>query len=68
MASILPLDELNRLNAEIRTRFGDSQLPQSKADEEDVIDELLDLFLLAYAMGNSLHPHLNNQCQANKSD
>jgi hypothetical protein len=54
MASILPLDELNRLNAEIRTRFGDSQLPQSKADEEDVINELLDLFLLAYAMGNSV--------------
>lgn len=54
MASILPLDELNRLNTEIRTRFGDAQLPQSKADEEDIIDELLDLFLLAYAMGNSV--------------
>jgi hypothetical protein len=51
MASILPFDELNRLNIELRERFGDEPLPQSKADEEDVIDELLDLFLLAYSMG-----------------
>lgn len=51
MTSILPFDELNRLNIELRERFGDEPLPQSKADEEDVIDELLDLFLLAYSMG-----------------
>ena len=52
MASILPLDELNRLNTEIRERFGKNTL--QKRDEEDIIDELLDLFLLAYAMGNSV--------------
>ena len=52
MASILPMDELNRLDAEIRERFGDESL--EKRDEEDIIDELLDLFLLAYAMGNSV--------------
>ena len=53
-ASVLPLDELNRLDEKIRHRFGDAQLPQSKDEEEDIIDELLDLFLLAYAMGNSV--------------
>ena len=52
MASILPFDELNRLDAEIRERFGNN--PLQKRDEEDVIDMLLDLFLLAYAMGNSV--------------
>jgi DNA-binding ferritin-like protein (Dps family) len=33
-------------------RFGNNTL--QKRDEEDIIDELLDLFLLAYAMGNSV--------------
>lgn len=55
MASILPMDELNRLDAEIRERFGDESLEKrDKREEEDIIDELLDLFLLAYAMGNSV--------------
>ncbi len=55
MASILPLDELNRLNTEIRERFGKESLQKrDKREEEDIIDELLDLFLLAYAMGNSV--------------
>lgn len=52
MASILPLDDLNRLDTELRERFGNK--PLEKRDEEDIIDELLDLFLLAYAMGNSV--------------
>jgi hypothetical protein len=55
MASILPFDELNRLDSEIRERFGDESLQKrDKREEEDIIDELLDLFLLAYAMGNSV--------------
>jgi len=55
MASILPFDELNRVNAEIRERFGKESLQKrDKREEEDIIDELLDLFLLAYAMGNSV--------------
>ena len=54
MASILPMDELNRLDEEIRQRFGDAQLTDRREEEEDIIDELLDLFLLAYAMGNSV--------------
>ena len=55
MASILPMDELNRVDSEIRERFGNESLQKrDKRDEEDIIDELLDLFLLAYAMGNSV--------------
>lgn len=55
MASILPFDELNRFDTEIRERFGDESLQKrDKREEEDIIDELLDLFLLAYAMGNSV--------------
>jgi hypothetical protein len=55
MASILPMDELNRVDSEIRERFGDESLQKrDKREEEDIIDELLDLFLLAYAMGNSV--------------
>ena len=55
MASILPMDELNRLDSEIRERFGDESLQnRDKREEEGIIDELLDLFLLAYAMGNSV--------------
>lgn len=55
MASILPFDELNRFDTEIRERFGKNTLQKrDKRDEEDIIDELLDLFLLAYAMGNSV--------------
>lgn len=55
MPSILPFDELNRVDSEIRERFGDETLEKrDKREEEDIIDELLDLFLLAYAMGNSV--------------
>ena len=53
--SILPFDELNSLDTEIRERFGTEDLKKrDKREEEDIIDELLDLFLLAYAMGNSV--------------
>ena len=55
MTSILPFDELNAFIERLRTRYADGQLPQgNKAEEEDIIDELLDLFLLAYAQGNSV--------------
>lgn len=54
MASILPFDELNRFADGVRERYGRDPLPQSKVEEEDIIDELLDLFLLAYAQGNEV--------------
>ena len=52
MQSILPFDELNSFEASLRERFADGKL--AKEDEEDIIDEMLDLFLLAYAQGNSV--------------
>lgn len=54
MASVLPLDELNKLSDGIRQRYGKDPLPQSREEKEDIIDELLDLFLLAYAQGNEV--------------
>lgn len=55
MASILPFDEMNRFNSEIRERYGKETLQKrDKREEEDIVDELLDLFLLAYAMGNAV--------------
>ena len=52
MQSILPFDELNSFEASLRERFADGKL--AKEDEEDIIDEMLDLFLLAYAQGKSV--------------
>ena len=58
MASVLPFDQLNRFNTLIQERFPDGKLPltngKKSAEEDDIIDELLDLFLLAYAMGNTV--------------
>lgn len=50
MANILPLDELNALEARLPEHFEDGKI-RSEKDAEDIIDELLDLFLLAYASG-----------------
>ena len=52
--TVLPFDELNKLSDGIRQRYGKDPLPQSREEEEDIIDELLDLFLLAYAQGNEV--------------
>ena len=52
--SILPFDELNRFNESIRAQFDGIRLEEKPEEEEDIIDELLDLFLLAYAMGNEV--------------
>lgn len=54
MASVLPFDELNRFADGIRQRYGKDPLPQSREEKDDIIDELLDLFLLAYAQGNEV--------------
>ena len=57
MASILPFDELNNFTLKLRGMFPEGKLPpreEAKEEEEDIIDEMLDLFLLAYAMGNNV--------------
>ena len=53
MASVLPFDELNKVNASILERFGAAKLTKTD-DYEDIIDELLDLFLLAYAQATEV--------------
>ena len=59
MRSILPFDELNKFTASLRERFPSGKLVKAdgniaKEEEEDIIDEMLDLFLLAYATGNEV--------------
>ena len=48
--TILPIDEINRFEEELHIHFEDGQI-RSKADEDSILDELEDLFLLAYASG-----------------
>ena len=51
--TILPIDEINALEEKLKVHFDDDGKGKikSKQDAEDIIDELLDLFLLSYAMG-----------------
>ena len=51
--TILPIDEINALEDKLKVHFEDDGKGKikSKQDAEDIIDELLDLFLLSYAMG-----------------
>ena len=53
MRSILPLDEINKFSSYLRKRFPSGKV-LSQEDHEDIIDEMLDLFLLAYTMGNEV--------------
>ena len=48
--TILPIDEINALEYKLAPHFENGRI-KSKQDAEDIIDELLDLFLLAYANG-----------------
>ena len=48
--TILPIDEINALEDRLAVHFEDGRI-RSRQDAEDIIDELLDLFLLAYANG-----------------
>ena len=57
--NILPIDELNSFKANLATHFDENGKVKSKQDEEDIIDELFDLFLLSYASGvNSVNDSL----------
>ena len=48
--TILPIDEINALEDKLSVHFDDGRI-RSEKDRDDIIDELLDLFLLSYAMG-----------------
>lgn len=52
MRSILPFDEINQLVTDIRSRFKDKKLSDDPALMEDILDEMLDIFLLTYATAN----------------
>lgn len=56
--SIMPFDELNAFKEQLQMHFDEEGHIRSEEDEEDIIDELLDLFLLAYANGNE---YINQQ-------
>jgi len=49
--TILPIDEINALEDKLKPHFNDEGKINSRQDAEDIIDELLDLFLLSYANG-----------------
>ena len=51
--TILPVDEINAFEDRLKVHFTDEGKGRikSRQDAEDIIDELLDLFLLAYANG-----------------
>ena len=53
MASILPIDELNAFESQVAERVGKEKVVY-KDDLEDILDLMLDLFLLAYAQGNEI--------------
>ena len=48
--NVMPFDELNNFKLNLSSHFANG-LPKSKQDEEDIIDELFELFLLSYANG-----------------
>ena len=48
--NLMPFDELNVLKATLPMHFENGRI-KSEKDCEDIIDEMLDLFLLAYANG-----------------
>lgn len=54
MKSILPMDELNRLDEAFREQFGYGELPKDKAIMKAVEDLLEDFFLYVFAMANDV--------------
>ena len=66
--TILPIDEINAMEERLKVHFDESGRIKSRKDCEDILDELLDLFLLAYtdgvesvngSMGTSIKPTLD---------
>lgn len=51
--TILPIDEINALNERLKPHFEDEGKGKIKSEEDAkaIIDDLFDLYLLAYAMG-----------------
>jgi hypothetical protein len=49
--TILPIDEINALEDRLRVHFNDEGKIKSKQDAEDILDEMLDIYLLSYTNG-----------------
>lgn len=59
--TILPIDEINALEERLAIHFEDGRI-RSERDRDDIIDELYDLFLLAYMDGvESVNATMNVQ-------
>lgn len=66
---ILPIDELNGLEAKLTPYFNEQGHIKSDDACEDIIDELLDLYLLALANGvNSVNEQFNTDIQPTDDD
>lgn len=50
MNALMPFDELNAFKAELPTHFQDGKI-RSEEDFTDILDMMLDIFLLSYAQG-----------------
>ena len=48
---VMPFDELNKFKTALPAYFNEEGRIKSRKDYEDILDEMLDLFLLAYANG-----------------
>ena len=67
--SVMPFDELNTLKDTIGIHFDEEGRIRSREDCEDIIDEMLDLFLLAYANGQEqTNEDLNSDIKAPLED
>ena len=49
--TILPIDEINALEDRLKVHFNDEGKIKSKQDAEDILDEMLDIYLLSYTNG-----------------
>lgn len=66
--TILPIDEINALEERIKPYFENGRI-RSRKDAEAIIDELLDLFLLAYATGaESVNQSMGTQIESTSED
>lgn len=54
MRSILPFDEINTFSIRLRQWFPTGRIDKKHGHYEDILDEMLDLFLLSYALGNDV--------------
>ena len=69
MRAIFPFDEINAFETRLHEHFGEDGRIKSKKDCEDIIDELLDLYLLAYANGvDSLNKQFGTNIKPSAQD